>query len=491
MAKGERNCEGQQRAKSIESDQLRERGISNHRLIREALPSIIELEEIPDMCRADNATLQPLVGSQKIHRADTLPEKESESNLSELQFLREALELITEHETPAEDHLGSGDVSTNEKSFKSLLGEITDIEVSRVHNDEQFSNVTDADIHNMRIRYQCAAYHGAEAIFCQCCHEKTWTQGELRLEAIQVAVSVYHEASGAVVKDSSSISAVTLQKAGSFLTAHKISLQDVEHELLSQVDAARNLQPQPQDRPIAARKKSFSSSGADGQITSRYNLRPKSAKDKAPPMCRLQTMCDRVEFQRKVADFSDDIFNKSIEALQTINTFYHINLSLKDAQRKRAPSVKGESVASILTDFHNRCLEVYIQHIIQEQHRRMNLRFTISDLSKNKMHGTGHDRIALALGQLSPLALVRKVLVEKSELALDQQTAQIRSALLALFDHTSMQFMNRLHIIPEDRVELLDRLNSRLKVLGCVVDLQEHGKVQRNFREVFDTMFRE
>lgn len=203
---------------------------------------------------------------------------------------------------------------------------------------------------------------------------------------------------------------------------------------------------------------------------------------------RLWTIRGEQKWYDTVESIPESDFHNFKEVREKVDVFYHAGRTLAETH-DHLQALLAQAPPGWKRDFEARCLDVYKQQIQMEQQERGQRRFTMPELDEKRLNGVNRDRVRLAIGDVTPKQFVDEFLYGPiTNIPGAEQIKALKVAIYALLDHTTMQFEDRLHIVPDDRVELLNKLKRKMNGLGGRLDLKEYRKAGQGFREVFERL---
>lgn len=187
-------------------------------------------------------------------------------------------------------------------------------------------------------------------------------------------------------------------------------------------------------------------------------------------------------FFDNVHEIPPEVFLRGQELKQKFEQYYHGGLSIAKAYRMLEDF---RSETNWCSDLQARCIEVYIINMLNEVETRKAKVIPWRELRSQVLHGSNNERTRLSLGQITPEEHVKNAL-EVDRFPRSERINRVKTSLNALFDFTLQQFWHHYHLVPEDRIQQLDRLKKKLNSLGGKFPLPSYTrKLGEGFTEIF------
>lgn len=141
-------------------------------------------------------------------------------------------------------------------------------------------------------------------------------------------------------------------------------------------------------------------------------------------------------------------------------------------------------------DFELRCLDLHIFNNDREQDVRQHTVLNWRQVRSHELHGITNERLRLSCGKIAVEEHTESALLSAEHyIKHEERVAKLRTSLAALFDFTIQQFHHSWHLVPEDRVTLLDRLKKRLNSIGGkFITNGYQRRAGEGFRGIFNSL---
>lgn len=138
-------------------------------------------------------------------------------------------------------------------------------------------------------------------------------------------------------------------------------------------------------------------------------------------------------------------------------------------------------------DFELRCLSLLIFRNTIEQEERQKATLTFGQIRSEELHGVTNERIRLSCGKITASEHTAQALGRAEEMTKHSaRLLSLKTSLVALLDHTIQQFHCSWHLVPDDRLSLLDNLKRKLNSLGGIFLIQGYQRrLGEGFRGIF------